>query len=100
MAKAPDFDRKHLLAVTKLAHEANMRPLLLISLEMLLKTLKFNKDEETVSDALTLIRCIIRLLLSEGNQPGGSSKQSARIIQHFRTGKPHRPCSIQKFSQS
>jgi hypothetical protein len=61
MVKAADFDRKMLLLATQISHESEMKTVLLSVLEALLKTLK--NSGETVVEAMTLIRCIIRLVL-------------------------------------
>lgn len=63
MVKAPDFDRKMLLLATQLSHESEMKSLLLAVLEALLKTLKVGNSDETAIEAMSLIRCIIRLVL-------------------------------------
>lgn len=63
MVKAPDFDRKMLLLATQISHESEMKTVLLSVLEELLKTLKLENSGETVVEAMTLIRCIIRLVL-------------------------------------
>lgn len=59
--KAPDFDRKMLLLATQISHQSEMKIVLLSVLEALLKTLKVENSGETVVEAMTLIRCIIRL---------------------------------------
>jgi hypothetical protein len=63
MVDAPDFNRKMLLMATQLSHELEMKTVLLAALEGLLKTLKFSIDGETVIEAMTLLRCIIRMIL-------------------------------------
>jgi hypothetical protein len=63
MVKAADFDRKMLLLATQISHESEMKTVLLSVLEALLKTLKIENSGETVVEAMTLIRCIIRLVL-------------------------------------
>lgn len=76
MVQAPDFDRKMLLLATELSHESDMKALLLSVLEALLKTLKFGVSEDTVIDAMTLLRCIIRLTLNLLVEP--AAKKSVR----------------------
>jgi hypothetical protein len=61
MQNALDFDRDMLLLATQLSHQLEMKAVLLSVLEALLKTLKFGTGGETVVEAMTLIRCIIRL---------------------------------------
>lgn len=63
MQKAPDFDRKMLLLATQVAHRSDMRMVLLTVLNHLLKTLKFGSSGEIVVDAMTLLRCMIKLIL-------------------------------------
>jgi len=63
MLKAPDFDRKMLLLATQISHQSEMKAVLLSVLEALLKTLKVGDSGEVVVEAMTLIRCIIRLAL-------------------------------------
>lgn len=63
MQKAPDFDRKMLLLATQISHQSEMRTLLLSVLEGLLKTLKMGSSGDVVVQAMTLIRCIIKLIL-------------------------------------
>ncbi|KAF7794695.1 hypothetical protein EIP86_005833 [Pleurotus ostreatoroseus] len=62
MVQAPDFDRKMLLLATQLANEADMRRLLLSVLEALLESLDAEQSE-IHTEAITLIRCIIRLVV-------------------------------------
>ena len=63
MQKAPDFDRKMLLLATHIAHRSEMRLVLLSVLNNLLKTLKFGASGEIVVEAMTLLRCMIKLIL-------------------------------------
>lgn len=63
MVKAPDFDRKMLLLATQVSHQSEMKGVLLAVLESLLKTLKIGSNGEVVVEAMTLIRCIVKLLL-------------------------------------
>lgn len=72
MLKAPDFDRKYLLLATQLAHETEMRTVLLSVLEALLKTLKFGNSGETAVEAVNLLRCIIRMILRLLVEPGAN----------------------------
>lgn len=63
MQKAPDFDRKMLLLATQMSHNLEMKPILLSALEALLSTLKAGANDEAVVEAMTLIRCIIKIAL-------------------------------------
>ena len=69
MVKAPDFDRKMLLLATQLAHEADLKLLLLAVLEALLRTIQLRLMAEREAEAVVLIRCIIRLVLKLMRQP-------------------------------
>ena len=72
MAKCPDFDRNMLLLATQLAHESDMKTLLLSILEELLQTVNMRVSDEFQSEALTLIRCIIRLVVKLLGEPGAN----------------------------
>lgn len=61
---SPDFDRRMLLLATSMAHESDMKDLLLTVLEGLLKTLKRESGLEADVEAITLVRCIVRLVHS------------------------------------
>jgi len=64
MLKAPDFDRQMLLLATQISHQSEMKSVLLVVLESLLKTLKIGSGGETIIEAMRLIRCIVKLVLS------------------------------------
>ncbi|KAG8907771.1 hypothetical protein FRB99_002270 [Tulasnella sp. 403] len=86
MVKAPDFDRKMLLLATKLAHESQMRNLVLAILEGLLKTLKSDAAVESEVEAVTLIRCIIRVIADLIRQPLADIPfLSKELLRHFGT---------------
>jgi len=61
---SPDFDRRMLLLATSMAHESDMKNLLLTVLEALLKSLKREGGLEADVEAITLVRCIVRLVHS------------------------------------
>jgi hypothetical protein len=66
MRCAPGFDRKMLLLATQISHQMESKGVLLFVLEALLETLVAGSEaacSETVVEAMTLIRCIIRLVL-------------------------------------
>lgn len=63
MANAPDFDRKMLLLATQLAHESDLKSVLLAALEALLKTLQSHGPMDSDVEAILLARCIIRLVI-------------------------------------
>ncbi|KAF7367752.1 hypothetical protein MSAN_00839200 [Mycena sanguinolenta] len=88
MVKAVDFDRKMLLLATQISHESEMKPVLLSVLEALLKTLKIENSGETVVEAMTLIRCIIRLVLKLLVEPASNKPVLIEtLISHFHTAK-------------
>ena len=64
MLKAPDFDRQMLLLATQISHQSEMKGVLLAVLESLLKTLKIGSGGEIIIEAMRLIRCIVKLVLS------------------------------------
>ncbi|KAJ7615258.1 meiosis protein SPO22/ZIP4 like-domain-containing protein [Mycena polygramma] len=88
MVKAADFDRKMLLLATQISHESDMKTVLLSVLEALLKTLKIENSGETVVEAMTLIRCIIRLVLKLLVEPASNKPILIEtLISHFHTAK-------------
>jgi len=72
MLKAPDFDRKMLLLATQISHQSEMRGVLLSVLESLLKTLKIGSSGEVIVEAMTLVRCIVKLVLGLLVQPAAN----------------------------
>ncbi|KAI9566962.1 meiosis protein SPO22/ZIP4 like-domain-containing protein [Boletus coccyginus] len=73
MVEAPDFDRRMLLLACRLSHDSDMKGLLLSVLRHLLDTLNFRENVDTVTESMTLIRCIIRLTLKLLAEPGANS---------------------------
>jgi len=63
MVHAVDFDRRMILLACRLAHDLDMKNLLLNVLKALLETLDIREKVESISEAMTLIRCIIRLII-------------------------------------
>ncbi|KAK7047207.1 sporulation-specific protein 22 [Paramarasmius palmivorus] len=85
---APDFDRKILLLATQMSHESEMKSVLLVALEALLKTLKASQSGETVLEAMTLLRCVIRLSLKLLVEPTANKTQLIdNVVKHFHTAK-------------
>lgn len=70
MVKAIDFDKKLLLLATQLAHEADMKFLLLHVLEALLDAVRTKRLAEAQAESIVLVRCIIRVVLRLLKQPG------------------------------
>ena len=63
MVKAPDYDAKMLLIATRLAHEADLKTLLLSVLEELLRSLSQKDGLRAEPVAVALVRCTIRLVV-------------------------------------
>ncbi|KAK0446558.1 uncharacterized protein EV420DRAFT_1313772 [Desarmillaria tabescens] len=88
MMKSPDFDRKMLLLATQISHESENRRILLAALEALLKTLKLSKGGETVLEAMSLLRCIIKLVLRLLTEPAADKPiLIGTMVEHFQTAK-------------
>ncbi|KAH8111444.1 meiosis protein SPO22/ZIP4 like-domain-containing protein [Phellopilus nigrolimitatus] len=90
MANAPDFDRKMLLLATQLAHESDLKSVLLAALEALLKTLQSHGPMDSDVEAILLARCIIRLvirLMKETSNEKDRMFLVSSLIRHFRTGE-------------
>jgi hypothetical protein len=71
MRGAAGFDRRMLLLATQISHQLESKGVLLSVLEELLATLVAGSGAgcETVVEAMTLIRCIIRLVLKLMSEP-------------------------------
>jgi hypothetical protein len=63
MVHAVDFDRRMILLACRLAHDLDMKDLLLNVLKALLDTLNTREKVGDITEAMTLIRCIIRLII-------------------------------------
>ncbi|KIJ97167.1 hypothetical protein K443DRAFT_106039 [Laccaria amethystina LaAM-08-1] len=88
MQKAPDFDRKMLLLATQISHQSEMRTLLLSVLEGLLKTLKMGSSGDVVAQAMTLIRCIVKLILQLLVEPAANKPILIdTVVNHYRTAR-------------
>ncbi|KAI0935752.1 hypothetical protein AcV5_004080 [Taiwanofungus camphoratus] len=88
MVKASDFNRRMLMLATQLANEAGMQTLLLSVLEALLDTLRTRDGLGIHLEAVTLVRCIIRLVLKLMGEPGSDSAVLIPIlIRHFSTAR-------------
>jgi len=85
MAKSQGFNRDMLLLATQLANEADMKTLLLKILEELLNSFNLY-DSDNNMEALTLIRCIIRLVVKLMAEPGSKSATLVpTLLGHFST---------------
>ncbi|KAF5376865.1 hypothetical protein D9615_007266 [Tricholomella constricta] len=88
MQKAPDFDRNMLLLATQISHQSEMKGVLLSVLEALLKTLKLDNSGETAVEAMTLLRCIIRLALGLLVEPAANRATLIdTVVKHFQTAR-------------
>lgn len=72
--KCTDFDRKMLLLATQLSHQSENRLILLAALRALLSTLTMSNANggESIVEAMTLIRCIIKLVLRLLTEPSAN----------------------------
>ncbi|PPQ85089.1 LOW QUALITY PROTEIN: hypothetical protein CVT25_009048 [Psilocybe cyanescens] len=88
MLKAPDFDRKMLLVATQISHQSEMKPVLLVVLESLLKTLNIGSNGEIVVEAMTLMRCIVKLVFNLLLEPAANKPVLIDIVvKQFRTAR-------------
>ncbi|OBZ78676.1 hypothetical protein A0H81_00254 [Grifola frondosa] len=88
MVNASNFNRKMLLLATSLANESGMKTLLLSVLEALLKSLQTRESLEVDLEAITLVRCIIRLVLKLLVEPASNMAVLVPVlIGHFSTAK-------------
>ncbi|CCL98934.1 uncharacterized protein FIBRA_00941 [Fibroporia radiculosa] len=86
MVKTSDFNRKMLMLATTLANESNMKSLLLSVLEALLNTVQSCTTPDMDVEAITLVRCIIRLVLKVLAEPASDrTSLIPRLIKHFNT---------------
>ncbi|EAU93351.2 hypothetical protein CC1G_04330 [Coprinopsis cinerea okayama7 len=85
---APDFDRRMLLLATQISHRSELKRVLLVVLEGLLKTLKLGSNGEIVVEAMALLRCIIKLILGLLVDPlANRGALIDTLVSHFRTAK-------------
>ncbi|KAL4071139.1 hypothetical protein V8B97DRAFT_2024035 [Scleroderma yunnanense] len=88
MAEATDFDRRMLLLACRLAHDSDMKSLLLSVLMALLDTLNFRDNVENLTEGMTLIRCIIRLTLKLLGQPDANQSSLVQtLLSYFKNAK-------------
>ncbi|KAI0719068.1 meiosis protein SPO22/ZIP4 like-domain-containing protein [Cerioporus squamosus] len=85
MVHASNFNKKMLLLATRLANESGMKHLLLSVLEALLDASTRSKLE-VEAEAITLVRCIIRLVLRMMSEPGADlARFVPMLLRHFTT---------------
>ncbi|KAH7884118.1 hypothetical protein F5I97DRAFT_1969338 [Phlebopus sp. FC_14] len=88
MVVAPDFDRRMLLLACRLSHDSDMKGLLLSVLKALLDTLNHRANVKTVTEAMTLVRCIIRLALKLLGEPGANIRTLVQtLLDYFGNAK-------------
>ncbi|PPQ65610.1 hypothetical protein CVT24_011819, partial [Panaeolus cyanescens] len=88
MLRAPDFDRKMLLLATQISHKSEMKTLLLTVLQSLLKTLRTGSEGEDIVQAMTLIRCIVKLVLNILAEPAANkSALIDTVVNQFKTAQ-------------
>ncbi len=63
MVKSPDFDNRMLLLAVQLAYESDLKTLLISILEVLLANVDSHDGGQFEVEALTLIRCMVRLVV-------------------------------------
>lgn len=85
MVHAVNFDRKMILLACRLAHDLDMKSLLMNVLKALLETLNFRENVENISEAMTLIRCIIRLIVKLLGEPAADlDRLVVALLHHLR----------------
>ncbi|KAL1952366.1 hypothetical protein VTO73DRAFT_1515 [Trametes versicolor] len=85
MVHASNFNKKMLLLATRLANESGMKTLLLSVLEALLDA-SVREGVEAEAEAITLVRCIIRLVLRMMSEPGADfAVFIPMLLRHFST---------------
>lgn len=72
MVSATDFSCDMLLLAIQISHESGMEHLLLVVLDALLETNYLKDDETSHTDAMTVIRCSIRLIIKLLSRPDAS----------------------------
>ncbi|OJA21094.1 hypothetical protein AZE42_07730 [Rhizopogon vesiculosus] len=80
---AVDFDRKMILLACRLAHDLDMKDLLLNVLKALLDTLNTREKVGSITEAMTLIRCIIRLIIKFLADPVADLDRLAAALVHY-----------------
>ena len=61
MVQAPRFRREMLLMATRLAHESDLKGLLLMVLQQLSQSVQGREGREGDVDGIAVLRCLIRL---------------------------------------
>ncbi|KAI9059547.1 hypothetical protein FKP32DRAFT_1657351 [Trametes sanguinea] len=85
MVHASNFNKKMLLLATRLASDSGMKTLLLSVLEALLDA-SIREGVEAEAEAITLVRCIIRLILRMMSEPAATIAEfTPMLLRHFHT---------------
>ncbi|KAG1855968.1 meiosis protein SPO22/ZIP4 like-domain-containing protein [Suillus subluteus] len=85
MVHAANFDRKMILLACRLAHDLDMKNLLLNVLKALLETLNLRENVGNVTEAMTLVRCIIRLIVKLLGEPAADlDRLIAALLHHLK----------------
>ncbi|KAI0248099.1 hypothetical protein BJV78DRAFT_1132012, partial [Lactifluus subvellereus] len=82
------FDQRMLLMATRLAHESDLKSVLLSVLQELLEFVRAGKTTEMNVEPITLVRCMIRLVLRLIADPANAGEKDALIdelTRHFAT---------------
>lgn len=82
MVHAANFDRKMILLACRLAHDMDMKNLLLNVLKALLETLNFRENVGNITEAMTLVRCIIRLIIKLLGEPAADLDRLVVALLH------------------
>ncbi|KAG1908825.1 uncharacterized protein F5891DRAFT_1180389 [Suillus fuscotomentosus] len=82
MVHAVNFDRKMILLACRLAHDLDMKNLLLNVLKALLETLNLRENVGNSTEAMTLVRCIIRLIVKLLGEPAADLNRLVAALLH------------------
>ncbi|KIK46084.1 hypothetical protein CY34DRAFT_22194 [Suillus luteus UH-Slu-Lm8-n1] len=82
MVHAVNFDRKMILLACRLAHDLDMKSLLLNVLKALLETLNFRENVENITEAMALVRCITRLIVKLLGEPAADLDRLVVALLH------------------
>ncbi|KAH9048810.1 hypothetical protein EDB84DRAFT_1434083 [Lactarius hengduanensis] len=91
------FDQRMLLMATRLAHESDMKNVLLSVLQELINFVGARKTTEMNVEPVTLVRCMIRLVLRLIADPVNVGEKDMLIIkltEHFATARKERRVSF------
>ncbi|KAG1809768.1 uncharacterized protein HD556DRAFT_1223242, partial [Suillus plorans] len=82
MVHAANFDRKMILLACRLAHDLDMKNLLLNVLKALLETLNLRENVGNSTEAMTLVRCITRLIVKLLGEPAADLNRLVAALLH------------------